>query len=262
MKRLMGAVSLVLAAASTFACSDDSTGDGSGSGGNATGGSATGGSATGGSATGGSATGGSSGSPTGGTSSGGTMTGGASGSGTTGGSSTGGSSTGGSGGSGATKRGLCGHMSEGTVTLTEYEAVEEFYMVSEEDRIEGLLDEYICHIQFDVTRVGEAPAGCTDLEGVACEWTHRVVITNPVVVTNVDGACEANSLGWDAAWIESLDGRESSYGYIDEYEGHDSVVMKASGTPGSEAWAVYGRASWVSETGEFWFDNRLGDCFY
>ena len=254
MQRLGLALSLVLSVTSTFACSDNSASDDGaetgGSGGSSTGGSSTGGSSTGGSSTGGSSTGGSAGS-----SSGGTATGGSAGTGTTGGSA-------GSGGGGFTKTGICGHRSEATVMASSYEGTEEWYMVSEEAIADGRLDEYSCLIRFDVARVGAAPAGCVDLEAVACEWTNKVEVSNPTIVTNVDGACENNELGWNATWMSSLDGTQSSYGYVDMYQGHDSVVMKAAGAPGAETWAVYGRASWLPDTGEFTFDNRLGECQY
>jgi hypothetical protein len=46
------------------------------------------------------------------------------------------------------------------------------------------------------------------------------------------------------------------------YQSHDSVVMKATGAAGSEMWGVYGRASWDMDTGDFSFDNRIGQCRY
>jgi hypothetical protein len=267
MQRRAWTLSLVLSVAGTFACSsegDDGGGEETGgSGGSATGGtsgSATGGSATGGSATGGSATGGSSTGGSSGAATGGSTTGGSGGAGALGGGSPGGS--GGSGGAGFTKRGICGLKSDATVTATAYSGSEEFYMVSDENRQEGILDEYICLIRFDVTRVGEAPPDCVDLGGVPCLWTHKVEISDPEVVTNVDGACEANELVWNAAWIAAQEGKQSSYGYVDMYEGHDSVVMSAAGTAGAEMWDVFGRASWNMTTGAFSFDNRYGECRY
>jgi hypothetical protein len=254
MTRLACALSLVLSAASTLACSDDAAGGGGAESGGGTGGSATGGSSTGGTATGGSA----------GASTGGSATGGSGGSGT-GGSATGGSAgsgTGGSAGGGFTKRGICGQKATGTVTATTYTGTEEFYMVSQENVEEGLIDIYNCLIRFDVTRVGEAPPNCEDLEGMPCMWTHRVEVGNPTIVTNEGGVCETNSLGWNAAWMAMLDGSQSSYGYVDEYLGHDSVVMKAFGTAGMETWEVLGRASWDETDGTFGFDNRIGECRY
>jgi len=263
MLRLASLLPLILSATCTIACSDSGSDDG----GEETGG--TGGTATGGTSTGGSATGGSSGSTTGGTSTGGSSTGGS----TTGGSSTGGSGgsgtggsapggSGGAGGGGFTKRGVCGQKGAATVTETTYEdGVEEFYMVSQENVEEGLLDQYICHIRYDVTRVGPVASttNCVDPMMKPCLWTHKVRISNPTVVTNENGACEANEFRWDAAWRAQQDGTEPEYGYIFMYEGHDSVIMKASGT----AWSVFGRASWDDmNTGEFSYDNRIGNCRY
>jgi len=257
------ALSLVLFATSTIACSDSGSDDGGEETGGTGGGSATGGSS--GTSTGGSATGGSSGASTGGSSTGGSSgaaTGGTA-TGGSGGSGTGGSATGGTGGGGGfTKRGVCGQKGEGDVTLTTYEATESWYMVSQENVEEGLLDEYICEIRFESERIGEAPANCADQDGVACAWTHKIRVSNPTIVTNVDGACEKNELGWNAAWMARLDGTESSHGFIPEYEGHDSVIMKASGATGMETWDVLGRATWDDMSGEFTFDNRIGTCRY
>jgi len=262
MRRLTLAFSMLISAASLPACSDGAA-DGGDDGGGAQGGGATGGSATGGSTTGGSSTGGASGSSTGGSS--GTDTGGSGGAGITGGSSTGGSGGGagtGTGGGGFTKTGVCGQRSEAMVTASTYTGYEEFYMVSQEVVEDGRLDEFNCLVRFDVRRVGTAPAGCVDLENVACEWTNQVEFSNPTVITDIDGACAKNELMWNGAWREGINGTRASYGYVDMYQGHDSVVMKAAGTPGSETWAVFGRGAWDPDTGDFSFDNRLGACQY
>jgi hypothetical protein len=263
MHRFAAALSLILSATSSIACSDSGSDGGGeetgGTGGSSTGGTSTGGTSTGGTSTGGSSTGGSAMGGSSGASTGGSATGGSGGSGT-GGTETGG--TGGSGGGGFTKRGICGQKGEGTVTATTYEGTESWYMVSQENVEEGLLDDYICEIRFESERIGEAAANCADLDGMPCVWTHKVRVGNPTVVTNVDGACEKNELVWNAAWIATQDGVESSYGYVSEYEGHNSVLMKASGSAGSETWAVLGLASWEETTGEFSFDNRFGNCRY
>ena len=260
MQRLALTLTWMLSVAGTFACSsegDDGGGEetggsgGSATGGtsgSATGGSATGGSATGGSATGGSATGGSSGAATGGSTTGGSGGAGA----------TGGTATGGSGGVGFTKRGSCGHKSAtNTVTTTSFEdTTEDYYIISEEALAEGIIDEYICQIRVNVKRVGEAPPNCVDLDGMACKWTHKVEVSDPQVVTNVDGACEKSEPGWNAAWMAALDGDQFSYGYVHMYQGHDSVLMTATGAPGAETWGVMGRASWEESNGDFSFDTR------
>jgi hypothetical protein len=260
MQRLALTLSLVLSMAGTFACSSEGDDDGGeetgGSGGSATGGSS-------GSATGGSATGGSSGSSTGGSTTGGSSGSSTGGAATGGAGATGGSATGGSGGAAFTKHGSCGHKSATTtVTATSYaDTTEDYYIISEESLAEGVIDEYICQIRVNVTRVGEAPPNCVDLEGVPCEWTHKVAISDPEVLMNVDGACDKSEAGWNAAWVAALDGQQSSYGYIDMYEGHDSVVMTATGAPGSETWSVLGRGSWDRDSGDFSFDGR-GPCRY
>ena len=268
MHRLGLAFSVLLAAASSLGCSDDSAGDEGGDNGGGTGGS-TGGSSTGGSSTGGSSTGGSStgGSSTGGSSTGGSSTGG--GAGMTGGASgsggSGASGGGGAGGGGMTFTGICEQATVGTATTTAYTATEEFYILSEEAVDDGRVDnpvpeDMMCRIRFDVTRAGPAPAGCQDLDLDPCLWTNEVEYSNPEVLIDVDGACARSEINWDMDWVMEMDGSRVSYGYIDMYESHDSVVMEYSTT--TSMWEELGRSYWNPDTGEFNFKNRFGACRY
>lgn len=266
MHRLGLAFSVLLATASSLGCSDESGGDGgsdtggsggttapTGGSGGTTGGSSTGGSSTGGT-TGGSATGGSS---TGGGA--GMMTGGSGGSGASGGGGASGS------GGGLMFTGICEQATVGNATTTTYEATEEWYILSEEAVEDGRVDnpvpeDMLCRIRFDVSRAGPAPAGCQDLDNDPCLWTNEVEYSNAEVLIDVDGACGRSEIMWDMDWLMEKDGSRVSYGYIDMYESHDSVVMEYSTM--SMSWEELGRSYWNPETGEFNFKNRFGACRY
>lgn len=190
-------------------------------------------------------TGGSGGQKSSGT--GGVATGGASA--TSGGSqATGGS---GGGGNGFAQVGVCGQRGKGTANATVYEGYEEFYLIAEEG-----FGSDICVVRFDVKRVGEAPAGCMD-----CEWTHRVELSNPSVITDVDGVCAKSELGFSAAKIAATASASASYGYVSEFAGHNSVLMKY-GDGGTTIWDAYGNATWDEATSSFRFDRRNGFCGY
>lgn len=203
--------------------------------------------------TGGRASGGSSGS--GGASAG---SGGASaGSGGTGGSAgtAGKSGSGGSGGSGgaATEVGVCGQRGEATIGTDTFEGFEEFYIIGE-----GGFGEDICVVRFDVTRAGDAPDGCADTEGMPCMWTHMVEYSNPSVELDEGGVCANSDLGFDDEKMAELDGSRAAYGFVSEYQGHNSVVLKYDSD--LDMYVPFGNATFDEENGVFRFDRRDGFC--
>jgi hypothetical protein len=213
-----------------------------------------------------------SGAPSGGSSASGGMNGvgahpstGGSAAGARGGTSTGGAGSDGAGGSGGssgagfTKSGICGERVEATVNVTDtFDGLQDFQVISEESVTNGMLDEYVCLIRFQVARIGRAPEGCVDLDGATCDWSHLVELKNPVVVTDVNGACANNELRYDATWIAQTDGSEVAYGYISGYEGHGDVVMRYH----DGQWNPYAIGYWFNGTGEFESEHRAGYCRY
>jgi hypothetical protein len=146
--------------------------------------------------------------------------------------------------------GVCGARGDSPVNADTFAGFEEFYLIGED----GFgLD--ICVVRFDVVRVGEAPAGCEE-----CAWTHRVEYRNPQVLTDVNGVCASSELGMDSARIDEIDGSQAAYGFVYEYSGHVSVLMKYDEMTGT--WGPNGNATWSEETGELRFDRRDGFCGY
>ena len=261
MRRIDWVLSFFLTAA-VLGCSSEAAdgGDDDGTGGAQTGGTSGGGGKGGGGS--GGMTGGSSGSTTGGSAgagaTGGTSSGGTGGSGETGGS-------GGGGGSGWTKTGSC--RQAGTAVAMGsmmYEGTEDFYILSEEALDEGLItpdpENLVCLIRLDVARSGDGAAGCVDLDAMPCEWSQEVELTNPEVIIDVDGACAGSEIAWNTAWRGEIDGSRESYGYVDMYEGHSSVVLRYSEAMSN--WAVLGTGFWDPMTGELGYEGIFGPCQY
>jgi hypothetical protein len=167
---------------------------------------------------------------------------------------TGGSSgSAGAGGSPYTNVAVCGQRGQATATATSYTAGwEELFMTGDE----GLGDD-ICVVRFDVTRSGDAPAGCTD-----CSWTQTVQYSNPTVVKDVNGACANSDLALNAAKIASIAGSRLSIGFVREWQGaHGSVRFRYF--ENRCAWDVYGNATWDDPgTDLFRYDHRDGFCNY
>jgi hypothetical protein len=161
-----------------------------------------------------------------------------------------GTSGAGGGGSGFAASGVCGARGQSPVSADSFSGYEEFYLIG--DRGFGT---DICVVRFDVSRVGEAPAGCED-----CVWTHRVEYSNPQILTDVDGVCGSSELGMDSARIDEIDASQAAYGFVDEYSGHVSVLMKYD--EATSTWGPNGNASWSEEVGELRFDRRDGICGY
>lgn len=195
------------------------------------------------------------GSPAGGSSGDGAMTpsGGMTGSGEAGAPSTPGGSggmSGAGGGSAFAEVGVCGARGQSPVNADSFEGYEEFYLIGEDG-----FGEDICVVRFDVVRAGEAPGGCED-----CAWTHTVEYRNPQITTDVDGVCASSELGFDSERIGEIDGSQAAYGFVYEYSGHVSVLMKYDDA--TSTWGPNGNATWSEETGELRFDRRDGFCGY
>jgi hypothetical protein len=194
-----------------------------------------------------------------GTTSGSPSSGGAGGTGGAGNGGTGGAGSGGAGGTGGAgdggtggfqEIGVCGHRGESSVNDGEFEGFEEYFLIGEEG-----FGEDICIVRFDVTRVGAAPAGCTD-----CLWSHLVELGNPTTELDENGVCAKSQLAFDAARIGELDGARIAYGFVPEFAGHVSVVMKYD--EALAAWDAFGSASYDEDAETLKFERRNGNCRY
>jgi hypothetical protein len=146
--------------------------------------------------------------------------------------------------------GVCGQRGQSPVDVDSFEGYEEYYLISDDG-----FGEDICVVRFDVGRIGPAPGGCDD-----CAWTHEVEYSNPEVLIDVEGVCASSELGFDAAKIAEMDGSRAAYGFVREYAGHVSVLMKYDET--SASWGPNGNANWSEETGELRFIRPDGFCGY
>jgi hypothetical protein len=80
------------------------------------------------------------------------------------------------------------------------------------------------------------------------------------VLIDNQGVCAASELGLNASAIDAIDGSRVAYGFVEEYFGHNSVVLRFR--PSAEDWQPAGNASWDATSSEFLFDQRLGHCAY
>jgi len=198
------------------------------------------------SGSGGSSGGGTAGSGTAGTSGGG---------GTTGSGGTGTTGAGGTGGGTFVNAGACGERGMATANATAYDGTAEFYIVSEAG-----LGVDVCVVRFDVKRTGDAPAGCADpTTGAACSWSSTVTFSNPTVVTNTDGACDASDSvpALDSAGIARINGMAIGRGFS-RVAAHGDSLMKYDGSK----WTVVGRASWAEGTSALGYNIVTGACNY
>ena len=157
---------------------------------------------------------------------------------------------------GFTQMGVCGQRGRSTVDTTRFEGYEEFYIIA--DR--GFGDD-ICVVRFDVKRVGEAPAGCDNpTADVDCLWTHLIEYSHPTVMTDVDSVCAKSQRKLDAAAIDAIDGSRAAYGFVSEFAGHNSVLMKYDDA--KMMWDAQGNATWDESASALRFDRRDGLCGY
>jgi hypothetical protein len=173
------------------------------------------------------------------------------GSGGSAGAGTGGSAGAGTGGMPYTMEGACIETAMATATTTTYEGTDTYAL-----RDQGGLGVDICQVKFDVKRVAAAPAGCP-----GCLWSHQVELSNPMTLTDQNGACAKSDLGFSMTKINSLDGSRISIGFVEEFEGaHASVVLKYSDE--TATWKRHSYATWDETSHAFRFENRYGACNY
>ena len=140
-------------------------------------------------------------------------------------------------------------------TTTSYDGTAEFYIIGDS----GLGDE-VCTIRYDVKRTGAAPANCMDpTTSAACSWSHQVTFSNPTVVTNTNGACDASD---SVPQLDAAGHREDQQSMVgrgfSRVAGHGDSLMKYDGTK----WTVVGHSSWNETTGAFDYNVITGDCNY
>jgi hypothetical protein len=146
--------------------------------------------------------------------------------------------------------GICGLSGEATVTGDSFEGFEDHYLIGDEGDGSD-----VCRVRYEVVGVGTPEVTC-DL----CQWTFIIETRNPTVVADLSGGCAMSELGFDAAKIATEDGATRAVGYVTEYAGHSNVLMLLNDATGE--WSPIGVASYVDETGEFFYSRSDGYCGY
>lgn len=145
----------------------------------------------------------------------------------------------------------CGERGMATVTESDYDGTAEFYIIGEAG-----LGVDVCTIRYDVKRVDAASADCSD-----CKWTHLVEYSNPEVVLNTDGACDASDSipQLDSDGRAELDGMRLSRGFS-QAAGHGDQLMKHD--EAMDQWIAVGRASFDDASNMLGYDINTGQCNY
>ncbi|MCP4606405.1 MAG: hypothetical protein GY847_38840 [Proteobacteria bacterium] len=144
--------------------------------------------------------------------------------------------------------GICGTEGTGIVTADTFQGTEERYLIDDND-------EDICRVRYELSVVGEPRTDCE-----LCDWAFDLEISDKIeMVAEAESGCEMSSLELDEEAISAMIGRRISYGYVDEYMGHSSVIMQYGD---SGQWEAVTFASWNSESGELSYDRKDGNCGY
>ncbi len=145
--------------------------------------------------------------------------------------------------------GICGISGRGIVKDVLFQGTEERYLIADEG-----YGADICRISYTLRVIGAPRTDCS-----LCEWAFDLEINDDVlVVAEEQTGCAGSSLGFDEATIAGLPGELVSYGYVDEYMGHSSVLMQYR----NDQWEAVTFASWNSDTGEINYDRKDGTCGY
>jgi hypothetical protein len=147
--------------------------------------------------------------------------------------------------------GVCGRRGQATADATSFTGYEERYLIGEQ----GFGTE-ICVVRFDLTRVGDAPGGCSQ-----CVWTHLLEYGNATVVTDTGGVCAKSDLALDDSALAKITGSRVGIGFAMQLGGaHGSARMTYDDA--TAMWDVTGNATWNQTSNAFKFDYREGICNY
>jgi hypothetical protein len=109
--------------------------------------------------------------------------------------------------------GLLGRLGSATVDAAGYGGTEEQYLIADQGAGAD-----VCRIRSQVTST--APRDdCAE-----CDWAWDLTTSATAIVAQSDVGC-SGTLGVDETTVSQLDGRTLSYGYVDEYFGHASVML-------------------------------------
>ena len=145
--------------------------------------------------------------------------------------------------------GICGTTATGVATTDTFRGQEERYLIGDE----GYGDD-VCRVRYSLNVIGEPRTDCPN-----CSWAFDLQIADASIIAESESGCTDSSLALDGTAISELNGQQTAYGYVEEYMGHSSVIMRAN-LKGQ--WEAIAFASWNPKTGEFSYDRKDGHCGY
>ncbi len=146
-----------------------------------------------------------------------------------------------------TGTGLLGRSGTATAGPGIYNGTEDIYLVAEK----GAGDD-VCRVSYDLTATGVRD-DCTD-----CDWALDLERSGATAVVWDHADC-GNLLNIGSDDVTVLDGTAVSYGYIDEYFGHASVLTEYTA---NQTWEVVGFASYDASGGTLVYDLEDGFIGY
>ena len=117
-------------------------------------------------------------------------------------------------------------------------------------------DEELCRVQLDVATVADADPACD-----VCDFSTRVALSNPVVITDVDDACAHSERALDAAAIKAMvQTAPVAIGFAEEATGHGQVLLEYD--PTRMRWTEVAFGSYDADTGALTYEQNEGFCRY
>ncbi|MDP7115231.1 MAG: hypothetical protein QGH45_24865 [Myxococcota bacterium] len=146
-----------------------------------------------------------------------------------------------------TGTGLLGCSGTATAGPGIFAGSEDLYLVADKGAGED-----VCRVQYDLDTTADRD-DCVD-----CDWAHDLERTSATALAWEHPDC-ATLLGLDSDDVSMLDGTAVSYGYIDEYFGHASVLSEYTA---NLIWEVVGFASYDVSGGTLVYDLEDGFIGY
>jgi len=175
----------------------------------------------------------------------------------------GGSTTGAEGGSGGSaagffNTGLCAFAGEGVWEDGSYSGTHDLMLVGDLG-----VGEDLCVVRFEANTTSEPEVDCVVTSSgmqVPCSFGTVVELTNPTVVTDVDGVCGNSERALDEDGIAALVGERFGMGFAVESTGHGNILVRLDET--MMTWTEWAGATFEPETGDLEYRQSDGVCDY
>ncbi|MEE9383778.1 MAG: hypothetical protein V3V08_10225 [Nannocystaceae bacterium] len=146
--------------------------------------------------------------------------------------------------------GECRFVGSGLFADGRYSGIIDYLLLADEGNGEEL-----CRVRFSLNTVAEPDPPCGE-----CYWSTVARLSEPIQITDIEGACADSERNMGAAGIEARMAETVAMGFAMESTGHGEVLVHYNDD--TMQWGIVAFGEWDAETGSLAYDRVEGFCRY